>query len=205
MDMHLFFHDTETTGLPVWKEPSGSENQPHLVQLAGLLVNAETRKEVASLDLIIKPDGWTIPEELTKIHGISQEYANDVGVPEADAVSLFLSMWGGGNKRVAHNRTFDQRIIRIACKRYFDDGTTDAWAAKEDFDCTMLMSKPIIKIPPTVKMVKAGFKQFKQPSLAEAYKHFMGRELEDAHSALADARGCKDIFFAMRDLQAKAA
>lgn len=195
MDTHLLFFDTETTGLPEWKEPSGSDKQPHLVQLAGLLVNAETRAEVASMDLIIKPEGWTIPDELTEIHGISNDLANEVGVPESDAVSLFLSMWAGVHKRVAHNRTFDQRIIRIACKRYFDNSTIDAWAEKDDFDCTMLQAKPIMELPPK------GRYGFKNPKLEEAYQHFMGKPLENAHSALADARGCKDIYFAMRDLQ----
>ncbi|NOS39064.1 3'-5' exonuclease, partial [Staphylococcus aureus] len=32
----IFTYDTETTGLPKWKVPSDSPEQPHLVQLAGV-------------------------------------------------------------------------------------------------------------------------------------------------------------------------
>ena len=67
----LFFYDTETTGIPNFKEPSEHPDQPHIVQIAAALVDDETRKTVSSINLIIKPDGWAIPEELTEIHGIS--------------------------------------------------------------------------------------------------------------------------------------
>jgi DNA polymerase-3 subunit epsilon len=38
----------------------------------------------------------------------------------------------------------------------------------------------------------------KSPRLAEAYEFFMGRSLQGAHSALADARGCLEIWNVMR-------
>lgn len=49
----ILFYDTETTGLPDWKSPSESETQPHLVQLAAILANADTRQVISTLDLII--------------------------------------------------------------------------------------------------------------------------------------------------------
>jgi DNA polymerase-3 subunit epsilon len=186
-------YDLETTGLPDWKNPSDSHHQPHIVQLAGILADDDTGKIISSLDLIIQPDGWEIPQEVTDIHGITNEMANQVGVNEADAVALFLQMVGGA-KRLAHNRTFDQRIIRIATKRYFPENVQEQWAEKENHDCTMLMAKPIMQLEPK------GRYGYKSPKLSEAYLHFMGKELEDAHSAMADARACLDIYFAMKEL-----
>jgi hypothetical protein len=75
--------DTETTGLPLFEQPSDHPDQPHLVQLGALLVDLDTRRELASVDLIVRPDGWVIGEEVSKIHGITHELAMDVGVPEA--------------------------------------------------------------------------------------------------------------------------
>ena len=176
--------DTETTGLPDWKNPSGADHQPHLVQLAAILCDLETATPIQSMDVIIRPDHWTIPQEVTEIHGISHEKALAIGIPEPLALDMFLAMWNGCT-RVAHNRTFDQRIIRIAAKRYSTEEVIEAWADKEDFECTLMMSRKIMG-------GKNGH------TLPEAYRHFTGNELVGAHSAMADAQGCKDIYFAMR-------
>jgi len=186
-------YDTETTGLPDWKNPSDSHHQPHLVQLAAILADEDTGKVISTLDLIIQPDGWEIPQEVTDIHGITNEIANEVGVNEMDAVALFLQMVGSA-KRLAHNRTFDLRIIRIATKRYFPENVQEKWAEKENHDCTMIMANPIMQMEPK------GRYGYKSPKLSEAYQHFMGKELQDAHSAIADARACLDIYFAMKGL-----
>lgn len=79
----LFFYDTETTGLPDFKAPSEAPQQPHIIQLAAILVNPETRKTISSMDVIIRPNGWTIPDDIAKIHGITTEHAMDVGIPES--------------------------------------------------------------------------------------------------------------------------
>jgi len=67
--------DTETSGIPIWKEPSESECQPHLVQLAAILVEPDSREIKQEIDVIIKPDGWIIPDEVAEIHGITTERA----------------------------------------------------------------------------------------------------------------------------------
>ena len=146
----VLFFDTETTGLPDWKSPSESEQQPHLVQLAAILADTDTRKEIATLDLIIAPNGWEIPTEVSEVHGITQEHAAAVGVDETLALNLFFQLWNQ-YPRVAHNRTFDQRIIRIAAKRYMSEGDTEAWADKDEFADTMLLAKPIMQLLPKGK------------------------------------------------------
>lgn len=147
MNTAIFF-DTETTGLPDWKSHSGSDSQPHIVQLAAILCDLDTRKVLQSIDVIIRPDGYEIPKETSDIHGITNELANDVGISEVQALYMFLALCKKDTLRVAHNRTFDKRIIRIATKRFCNDEYIENWHDKENFDCTMLMSKPIMKLEP---------------------------------------------------------
>lgn len=181
--------DTETTGLPDWKSPSEADHQPHLVQLAALLVN-DKFEIIKQLDVIIKPNGWIIPDEVAAIHGITTERAMDEGIPEQEALAQLLEM-SQGALRVAHNKNFDHRIIRIATKRYSDEATQDAWDNKDNFECTMQMAKPIMKMLPKTRF------GFKSPKLEEAYEFFTGKKLENAHSAMADTKACFEVYKAI--------
>lgn len=190
-DLILFF-DTETTGLPDWKSPSDAEHQPHLVQLAAILADADTREEISSFDLIVSPDGWVIPEEVTAIHGIDIYYALRVGLPEPLVLDAFMSLWRNiETVRVAHNKTFDQRIIRIAAKRYSREYIQDQWADKDSHACTMRMYQKLF-----------GGKNVK---LIDAYMQATGKVLENAHSALADTRACMAVYWWLLDQQAEQA
>lgn len=189
----VLFFDTETTGIPDWKSPSDAEHQPHLVQLAGILADPETREEIKTIDVIIKPDGWSIPDEVAEIHGITTERALDEGIPEADALEQFLELYRESHLRIAHNTTFDNRIIRIALKRFCPDLISDQeWKDRERYYCTHLNAKKVMG-------GNSGH------TLAEVYEHFVGKPLEDAHTAMADARACMAIYWALLDHQAKAA
>ena len=191
------FYDTETTGLPLFSEPSEHPDQPHMVQLAACLVDLDTRKTISSMDLTICPEDWTIPDEVSAVHGITTERALEIGVPEEEALAMFLELWSG-RARIGHNESFDARIIRIAQHRFgYLAPALDDWK-KGPAECTARLSRPIVKCPPTAKM-RGGYKT---PTLSEAYAHFTGRPLADAHSAMADVRGCMDVYFAIKDLEA---
>jgi DNA polymerase III subunit epsilon len=198
------FYDTETTGLPLFSEPSDHPGQPHIAQLAACLVDLDTRKTIASMDVIIKPEGWTIPDDVAAIHGITTEHAMEVGIPEGMAVAMFLELWQE-RLRIAHNESFDARILRIALKRHLDSIPTDSgktlsdiWKAGES-KCTQILSTKIIKLPPTPKMIAAKRFHQKSPNLGEAYQHFTGKALDNAHSAMADVQGCMAVYFGCLD------
>lgn len=176
-------YDTETTGLPVWDKPSGGDEQPHIVQLAAVLVDLETGMQHSSIDVIVKPAGWTIPGEVVELHGITTERAMDTGVQEALAVEMLLEFCQG-RTRVAYNEPFDQRIVRIALKRFFDnealpedDPTQQSaiWRAGKA-ECTLKLARSIM----------GG----RMPKLTEAHRHFLGRDFSGAHSAMADTQAC---------------
>lgn len=205
MNLALFY-DTETTGMPDFKAPSEAAHQPHIVQLAALLVDLNTRQTIQSMDVIVRPEGWTIPDEVVAVHGITTEHAKEVGIPERLAVEMFMGLWSNRN-RVAHNEQFDARIIRIALMRHHGDifhppsgkSIPDIWKEGKA-ECTARMATPICALPPTDKMKAAGRFHHKTPNLGEAYRHFTGNDLQNAHSAMADVLACRDVYFAVRKL-----
>jgi len=87
--MFLVF-DTETTGLPKnYNSPvSDSDNWPRLVQIAWQL-HDETGALISSNNFIVRPEGFDIPFNSAKIHGISTEYAKEHGLPLEEVLSLF--------------------------------------------------------------------------------------------------------------------
>lgn len=195
----LLFYDTETQGLPDFGAPSEDPKQPHIVQLAAALVDPGSRKIVASMDVIIAPYRWEIPAEVAAVHGIDTETATRIGIDEELAVKMFLALWGKSQRRIAHNESFDARIMRVALKRFgMGDAIADLfkdWAA----ECTCEMSTPICQLPPTDKMRAAGFNKYKKPKLTEAYQRIIGKPMDGAHNAMADVRGCMEIYWAMKD------
>lgn len=207
-------YDTETTGLPDFKKPSDAEHQPHIVQLAAAMVNLDTRQVIQSIDLIVRPDGWSIPKEVSDIHGISHELAMDVGISEDDAITTFLALIETPDskplapvfhQRIAHNCSFDDRIMRIAFKRYLDDdGFADQFKAAPSF-CTMRAATDIVKCPPTERMRAVGRNHYKNPNLGECVQHFFDKPLEGAHNAMVDVQACIDVYFAIQDHLANAA
>ena len=77
--MYLIF-DTETTGLPQnYSAPiSDLDNWPRVVQLAWQL-HDQAGNYLSGGNYIIKPDGFTIPFNAEKVHGISTQRALDEG------------------------------------------------------------------------------------------------------------------------------
>lgn len=212
--MKALVFDTETTGLPDWKQPSEAPQQPHLVEIAAILFDGSN--EVDLFHALVKPDGWAwdADSEAFKTHGITVERCMDEGIPEPEAVARFPALHARADIRVAHNESFDARILRIAFKRYghgasgWDmltqderDAIADTFKSRPAY-CTCNAAKPIMKLPPTEKMAaNPRFRNsHKPPNLQEAHQHFLGEAFEGAHGALADARACARVYFAMNPI-----
>ena len=196
MNLFLVF-DTETTNLPLWTQPSGDPGQPHIVELAASLVNYDTREIVSSVHLLAKPDGWAISQEVIDVHGITNEHAELVGVSEEMILHIFLALWLRASFRVAHEQSFDARIIRIALKRFgYPEDFIETFKAAPS-RCTCVESTAMCQIK------KKDGKGIKKPKLSEAYKHVTGKELEGAHRATVDTAACLEVFWALEAFNAK--
>ena len=196
----ILFYDTETTGLPDFKSRSDDPKQPHLVQLA-MTMNDDDGSEVRHTNVIVRPDGWTISPEIAAIHGITTERAMDEGVPEGDAVALFILASAASSLRVAHNENFDCRILRIAMMRAgIARDVIEFFEARANF-CTCNSSKHIVNLPPTERMLKVGMTTPKPPKLEECMQHFFREGLAGAHDALVDVRACARIYFHLQAMK----
>ena len=198
--MPTLIFDTETTGLPSRGAPLDHASQPHLVQLAAVLLD-DDGVERACVSLIVRP-AIPIPPDAAKIHGISEELAARVGVPPAVAVGVWSNLARRADLLVAHNIAFDIGLMATAWLRT-SGRTVDAWqeayGGHRQF-CTMKAATPVVNLPPTERMVAAGFNRPKPPKLEECIRHFFDEDLAGAHDALVDVRACARVFNHLRKL-----
>lgn len=179
--MKRFYFDTETTGFP---KSAGTplDQCPFIVQLAAILIDDE-HGEVASLSTIIKPDGWTIPEDVAAIHGITTENAEAFGIPAKVAMAAFSQICRQADQVIAHNISFDLKIVAYEIERA---SAPNVIAEKPQF-CTMAATTDLCKLPGRYPG------KWKWPKLIEAHTHFFGEGFDGAHDALVDVRACHRV------------
>lgn len=179
--------DTETTGMPRnWKAPvSQVSNWPRVVQLAWILIDAEGN-EIARKDRIIKPEGYSIPPDATRIHGISTERAKLEGAELPLVLDEFETALNRSGVVVAHNIDFDYKVLGSEFYRLKKMNPLDNYKQI----CTMKESTHFCAIPN-----RYGYKW---PSLSELHHKIYGRGFEEAHNAMIDVEVCKNCFLELR-------
>lgn len=188
----IIVFDTETNGLPKrWTAPiEDTDNWPRLVQLSYILYHSDG-EQIQERDYIIRPDGFTIDPESSKIHGISHRRALEEGCELGAAIDDFDDALGSADVVVAHNLRFDKSIL--ACEVVRLGGDSDELDYPNESICTMLAGVSITAIPGA----RGGYKW---PKLEELYHKLFGSSFENAHNSLADAQATARCFFAMVEL-----
>jgi len=174
--MIALFFDTETTGF------KHGDFIPEIVQIGAVVQDTVTKRILAELNVIVGANN-PIPPEVSAIHGITDELNVAFGIDSKGAENMFGLMVQMSELLVAHNISFDVGIIK------------DMWPVayglmenKEQF-CTMRKAESIVGLTGT----HAG--KTKYPKLVEAYRHFYGKDFDNAHDAMADVRACRDVYF----------
>jgi len=184
--MYLFF-DTETTGLPDnWKAPiTDLDNWPRMVQLAWLFYDNEGAL-VNKDSYIIRPDGYTIPEESCRIHGITTQRALEEGVPLDRVLDDFNNQMDQAQCLVAHNISFDEKI---AGAEFLRSGMANPISEKNKI-CTMVKTTDYCMLD--------GMYGYKWPSLTELHHKLFGEGFEEAHDAGIDISATARCFWELR-------
>ena len=186
--MYLFF-DTETTGLPKnWKAPvTDLNNWPRLVQLAYLLYDTSGNK-IAGEDFIIKPEGFTIPADASRIHGISTEKAISEGQAISSVLQQFNSLIEQASYLVAHNMSFDEKIVG---SEFLRNGMQNSIPTKNKI-CTMEKTTNFCAID--------GPYGYKWPKLSELHYKLFRTGFEEAHNAAVDINATAKCFWELKRL-----
>lgn len=185
--MYLIF-DTETTGLPKnFNAPlSDSDNWPRMVQIAWQLHNDDGTL-IENQDYIIKPEGYDIPFNAARIHGITTRIAQEEGRDLTEVLTEFSSVLERVRVVSGHNVEFDYNIVGA---EFLRKNIQDNLQKKPRAD-TMILGTEYCQLGGG----RGG--KYKSPKLEELYAKLYGHQFEEAHNAAADVNATAQVFFEM--------
>ena len=183
--MYLIF-DTETTGLPKrWNAPiSDTENWPRAIQIAWQL-HDEMGVCIEHQDYLIQPEGFNIPYDAEKIHGISTELAQEQGVPLMEVLEKFNVALSKAKFVVGQNVGFDVNIM--GCE-FFREAVENPLQELPVLDTCTEHTAQLCRIPGG----RGG--KFKLPTLTELHEFLFNEPFAEAHNATADVEATTRCF-----------
>jgi DNA polymerase III epsilon subunit-like protein len=122
--MRVLVFDTETTGLPKSKimNPDTLNLWPHIVQFSYVIYDTILNDIVETSDSIVKlKDEISIPEDSTKIHGITNESSRKNGINVEVILNEFFCNLRNVDLLVGHNVSFDINMIKVELLRFIYD------------------------------------------------------------------------------------
>ncbi|MCG9971182.1 DNA polymerase III subunit alpha [Christiangramia crocea] len=183
--MYLIF-DTETTGLPKrWDAPlTDSDNWPRCIQIAWQL-HDEMGNLIESQDYLVQPDGFDIPYDSERIHGISTDLAREEGVSLDEVLEKFNEALKKSKFVVGQNVGFDINIMGAEfIRRDFENSLQEMPVLDT---CTETTAE-LCKIPGG----RGG--KFKLPTLTELHEFLFDEAFNEAHNATADVEATTRCF-----------
>ena len=184
--MFLIF-DTETTGLPRnWNAPlTDADNWPRCIQMAWQLHDKDGSC-LAHADYLVVPDGFVIPYDAEKIHGISTALAQKEGIPLSEVLEKFQQAVAQCEFIGGHNVSFDLNIMGAEFLRLGDQNPLENFPI---IDTCTEDTATICQLPGG----RGG--KFKLPTLSELHHHLFEAPFEEAHNATADVEATTRCFF----------
>lgn len=183
--MYLIF-DTETTGLPKrYDAPvTDTDNWPRCIQIAWQL-HDEMGKLISHEDYLIRPEGFNIPYDAERVHGISTELAMQQGIPLVEMLEKFNSVLQHAKYVVGQNLGFDLNIMGA---EFFRVGIETRLSRMPVLDTCTESTASIVQL--------AGGRggKFKLPTLTELHEYLFAEPFSEAHNATADVEATTRCF-----------
>ena len=192
------FIDTETTGLPINDNLPYTEldNWPHLVQVA-LIIEDDNYGILAKRNMILKPNGYSIPESSARIHGISNAQAIKVGEDRKHVIGFLDQVLSNSNIVIGHNVSFDLNVVKAEIIRV--KGIENALLTTKNHNVvdTMKMGMNICKIP-NLSFHTRMSQPYKYPKLDELYYKLFNKHFNNQHDAMADVQAAYDCYYELK-------
>jgi DNA polymerase III epsilon subunit-like protein len=207
--MLVLVFDTETTGLPKTKiiNKDVLHLWPYIVQFSYIIFDTESKTLIKMKDCIIRiPDFITISEEVSRIHGITNDISLSKGVNIVDVLNEFFVDFSSVDYIVGHNVSFDLNMIRAELNRVIINAShveqvsefqmhLTTINASTNIYCTMKESITLCAIEAKDKF---GRTYNKFPKLIELYQKLFNLTPNNLHNSLNDVIVCLRCFMKLK-------
>jgi DNA polymerase III epsilon subunit-like protein len=196
--MRILVFDTETTGLPKTKiiSPDTLNQWPTVVQFSYIVFDTNLNDIVETKDYIIKvPESILIPEESTKIHGITNEISFKKGILITEVLNQFFYYLREVDCIVGHNISFDINMVKVELLKIIFNNLLNPQEIKEykydlhyisnykNIYCTLQESINFCNIKATNKF---GKEYLKYPKLIELHQKLFDSNPNNLHNSFND-------------------
>ncbi len=193
----VLFFDLETTGLvknknskepQEFRYPSYKSNEDYdssrIVQIGYI------KFDDFDYD-IVKPDGFIIPDNVIKIHGITNEHANEEGIEIKKVMKKMKKVIEDVDYIIGYNVYFDVNVLMNELYRAGHKSTVNRINE-------IKKNKNILCVGELAKQYKC-YKDSSMPCQVNIYKELFGEELVNAHNAVHDILATIRIFYWFND------
>ena len=188
--MKILVFDTETTGLPEKNASIYNHNQwPYIIQLSYILYDLSNNSTIIKDDYIKLYNSIEISPESYEKHKITKELLNTKGIHIKQALTEFNKYLKACDMVVAHNISFDKRMIFVESFRnkldqYFTQYIDNTKITKPEY-CTMKNTAPFCNL---IRLSSTNKTYIKSPTLTELYQKLFPENIvpENLHNSLID-------------------
>jgi DNA polymerase-3 subunit alpha len=153
-------------------------------------------KLIEHQDYLIQPEGFNIPYDAERIHGISTELAQANGIALSEVLEKFNIALGKAKFIVGQNLGFDVNIMGCEFHRL---GVESQMSVMPVLDTCTEVTASLLKLPGG----RGG--RFKLPTLTELHSYLFNKPFSEAHNATADVEATTRCFLELirRDIFTK--
>ena len=191
VSMILFFDTSAAGKVKNWKaDPTDVFNWPRLIHLAWQMYDDE-RKLVSFGNRIIKPKGFVISSDVSRLCGVTMAQAEEEGQAVEDVLNEFNTEIGKADMIISFNLNFNMNIL--LCEYHRSKIRTNLDVSNSY--CLMQESTYFCKLP-------ARYGGYKWPTLTQLYAKIFQVRLEGLNQADTDVIASASCFYRLVDLGA---
>ena len=177
----ILVFDTECTSLlPKIKNITkfNVKEFPHTVQMSWVVYDLELKKVIKTKDFIVKCPVHILNSQ---IHGITDDISQEKGVDIGFVLGEFVEDFVNVDLLVAHNYSFDTKIIEAELFR-LNKNKEIKWMYDKDYYCTMMSTIQFCELEGKF------YRSFKYPTLQQLHIKLFNCEFSNSHNSLADSQ-----------------